>query len=428
MSTASGTVEHATCLGCGCACDDITVVVRDGRITEARHACPLGVAWFGDGAVPGEVRVHGRDATLDAALDAAAALLAGARRPLVYLAPELSVEAQRAALAIADHLRGVADVPGSATAAGGIVAAQRRGRAAATLGEIRNRADLVLFWGVDPARAYPRFITRYAPDPVGMFVPGGRAGRVVAGVEVEDGGGGGAPADVDLRLRLDAREELDALALLRAVAEGRALPAAAHELAERLGALATALAAARYAVIVADGESPPALARADTRRAEALVALAQTLNDRTRCALVTLRAGGNRNGAEAVMTWQTGFPMCVDFARGVPRYRPDAGAGPWLAHGDVDAVLIAGDARETPGVPAGEAPRVVIGPRASTVAPAPAVAIDTGVAGIHEGGIAFRMDDVPLPLRPSLPTPHDTVAVIGALAARVRRAAAGRLA
>jgi hypothetical protein len=27
---------------------------------------------------------------------------------------------------------------------------------------------------------------------------------------------------------------------------------------------------------------------------------------------------------------------------------------------------------------------------------------DTGVAGIHEGGMALRMDDVPLPLRPSL--------------------------
>jgi formylmethanofuran dehydrogenase subunit B len=30
------------------------------------------------------------------------------------------------------------------------------------------------------------------------------------------------------------------------------------------------------------------------------------------------------------------------------------------------------------------------------------VAVDTGVAGIHEGGTAFRMDDVPLPLRPAL--------------------------
>src|SRR5439155_96813 len=45
---------------------------------------------------------------------------------------------------------------------------------------------------------------------------------------------------------------------------------------------------------------------------------------------------------------------------------------------------------------------VAIGPRASAADWKPVVAVDTGVAGIHEGGTAFRMDDVPLPLRPAL--------------------------
>ena len=35
------TVANVTCLGCGCACDDITVVVKQDRITEARNACAL---------------------------------------------------------------------------------------------------------------------------------------------------------------------------------------------------------------------------------------------------------------------------------------------------------------------------------------------------------------------------------------------------
>jgi len=43
------TVANVTCLGCGCACDDITVVVKQGRIAETRNACALGAAWFGDG-------------------------------------------------------------------------------------------------------------------------------------------------------------------------------------------------------------------------------------------------------------------------------------------------------------------------------------------------------------------------------------------
>ena len=54
-------LRHTTCLGCGCACDDIDVVVRDGRIVDARNACALGVAWFGDGRVPARGRAAGRD-------------------------------------------------------------------------------------------------------------------------------------------------------------------------------------------------------------------------------------------------------------------------------------------------------------------------------------------------------------------------------
>src|SRR5207247_5652488 len=48
------TVANATCLGCGCTCDDITVVVRKDHIAEARNACALGAAWFGDGGLPAE--------------------------------------------------------------------------------------------------------------------------------------------------------------------------------------------------------------------------------------------------------------------------------------------------------------------------------------------------------------------------------------
>ena len=45
--------------------------------------------------------------------------------------------------------------------------------------------------------------------------------------------------------------------------------------------------------------------------------------------------------------------------------------------------------------------------------------IDTGVAGIHEGGTAFRMDDVPLPLRAPVPGPPVAAQVVRALAQRI---------
>ena len=56
----------------------------------------------------------------------------------------------------------------------------------------------------------------------------------------------------------------------------------------------------------------------------------------------------------------------------------------------------------------------VVGPRASRHSEA-RVTIDTGVAGIHVGGTAVRMDDVPLPLRPAISGHRDPADVLRAL-------------
>lgn len=397
MSPAARGAEHVTCLGCGCTCDDIAVVVKGGRIVEAKNACPLGVAWFADGTVPLATRVNGHPGTLDEALEAAATLLAGAKRPLVYLAGDISCETQRDAVAIADRLHAAVDSL-AATAGASVLAAQRRGRATATLGELRQRADLVVFWGVDPGLRYPRYASRYAVGASGLEAPDGRRSRRVIAVDI---GASRGPADADARVAIPAEQEVDALGVMRASVAGRALGAAAP--LASAAALAREMSEARYVALVADGEPGPGAV--DLDRAEALISLAQALNGPTRCALSSLRGGGNRSGAEAVLTWQTGFPFAVDFAPGFPTYRPHAGAADLLASGAVDRALVVGAPPTLPdSVARGLRGRasVAIGPRASAATFAPAVAIDTGVAGIHEGGTAFRMDDVPLPLRPPL--------------------------
>jgi len=406
-------MNNVTCLGCGCACDDITVVVQGGTITEAGNACALGRTWFGDGKVPAEVRSNGRAVALEQAIGDAAKLLGAARRPLVYLAPDITSETQRAAVAIADRLGAVLDTPTSELA-DGILATQRRGRAGATLGEIRQRGDLVVFWGVDPALRYPRYTSRYAVEPVGVQAPAGRASRRVVAVDI---GSCRGPENADERVSLAPTEELDALGAMRAAVGGRTTGDATWS---RVEDLARRMAQGRYAVIVHDAE--PGDLAPDADRAEALVALAQALNGPSRCALSSLRGGGNRSGADLVLTWQTGFPMAIDLAPGYPCYRPHQGAAVWLARREIDAALVVGSAARLParvaqGLAAVAA--VVIGPHASAAPFTPAIAVDTGVAGIHESGTAFRMDDVPLPLRAALPATASAMTVVRTLGERL---------
>ena len=133
----------------------------------------------------------------------------------------------------------------------------------------------------------------------------------------------------------------------------------------------------------------------------------------------------NRSGADAVMTSSTGFPMAVDFARGYPCYRPyDGNAGGRLARGEVDLVVVLGSPSLVPAellALMAPLPCVAIGPRASQGALAgSAIVVDTGVAGIHEGSLALRMDDVPLPLRPPLDGPPQAAVVVRAIRERLR--------
>jgi len=423
--TQPSVIANVTCLGCGCTCDDIDAVVASGRIVEARNACQLGLRWFGDGQVPANIRVDGADVGVDQAMSSAVARLCEADRPLVYIAPGLSCESQREAVAVADLLRARLDSVPTSAALPFTLTSQEHGYAAATLGELRNRADVLVFWGIDLLERYPRFSTRYAPNPAGTHVPEGRRSRTVIAVDV---GSARASIDADVRITVDPADELATLTALEAVTRSpdtasryASFPHRAWVVAREL---AVALLSARYIALVYDAE-PDDRSERTTVRFEALASLAQALNDRTRCAALALRGGGNRSGADAVLVAQTGYPCAVDFARGYPRYDPHASVlrDPG-AHG-IDAALVVGDPT---GIPS-EVSRslagldtVVIGPRASTLTLGERrVVIDTGADGIHASGTALRTDDVPLPLRASLGGRRSTAETIRGVTSGIRR-------
>jgi formylmethanofuran dehydrogenase subunit B len=407
-----GTLPFRTCLGCGCTCDDIALEVAGGRITKAGNACDLGRAWFGDGVVPTKVLIGGKTATLEEAVDRAAALLAAAKNPMVYLAGDLTIEAARHGLSIADRVRARLDSPASDTVVAGLVAQQTRGRAAATLGELFNRADVVVFWAVDPAERYPRFRERYSADRKGLAAPEGRASRTLIAVDVGPSKG---PKDADHRVSLTPEQEIAVLGAIRAAVAGRQQPEG-----RSLADLVDRLKKAKYTSLVYDAE-PSGLTRSQVR-VEALVALTQALNGPSRAALTALRAGNNRSGIEALSTWQTGFPFAVDFSRGFPRYLPEESASQLLQSGGIDLVLLAGSPATVPEavrVGLGSVQVIAVGPRASEVSPGFHIAVDTGVAGIHEEGTAYRMDDVPIPLRLAFSGPPAARGVLQTLNLRV---------
>ena len=188
-----GVIEPVTCMLCGCLCDDIAVTLDGEAVVEVEHGCELCRGWLLRGRArpsgAGVARLNGIPASVEEGMARAAELLGGREGPDRPGLDHSTNETVQAALELADLI--------GATSSRAI--RRRRcherspssaGRVSATLGEVKNRADVVVFWGADPVETHPRHWARYSVEPEGRFVPGGRAGRTVIVVDRRTHGDG----------------------------------------------------------------------------------------------------------------------------------------------------------------------------------------------------------------------------------------------
>ncbi len=268
-----------------------------------------------------------------------------------------TTEGQRAAVALADRLGATIDTTASTGHAPSIIALQQVGESTCTLGEVKNRADLVVFWGSDPVVTHPRHLERYSADPVGRWVPGGRAGRFVVVVDEEETE---TAKLADLFVRVPAAQNWEALWELRMRVREEPTPPAPlpkgkgesspSPAGDGLIALTKAIAEAKCGVFFfGAGVTRGKLAH---RTVEALLQLVTDLNDRGRFYARRMRRFGDVAGADSVLAWQTGYPFGVNLSRGYPRYNPGEFTGPdVLARGEAGCVPVRRD-RHGRGLPA----------------------------------------------------------------------------
>ena len=105
-------VKNATCTFCGCVCDDIELHAEGERIVKTKGACSLGEAWFRNHTAERhypEALIDGQPATVEVAVEAAAEYLHKADMPLVYGLSNITCEAQREAVFLAEIIGGVID-------------------------------------------------------------------------------------------------------------------------------------------------------------------------------------------------------------------------------------------------------------------------------------------------------------------------------
>lgn len=105
-------IKNATCTFCGCVCDDIEVHAEGDKIVDTKAACSLGKSWFlnhnAEKVYP-DALIDGKEASLDKAIEVAADYLYKANMPLVYGLSNVTCEAQREAVSLAEKIGAVID-------------------------------------------------------------------------------------------------------------------------------------------------------------------------------------------------------------------------------------------------------------------------------------------------------------------------------
>jgi formylmethanofuran dehydrogenase subunit B len=249
--------------------------------------------------------------------------------------------------------------------------------------------------------------------PKGMFVPNGRKGRTMVLVDIRR-----TPTArvADIFLQIRPSKDFEVITALRAMVKGRSIAKESLKATglslEQLQDLVDRMKRAHFgAIFFGMGLT---MTRGKHMNSSAIMMLGIEMNQFTRFVAMPMRGHGNVSGAAAVSTWMTGYPFGVDFSCGYPRYNPgEFTAIDLLCRGDVDAVMVLGaDPGATMPGPAiahmSRVPTIVLDPKVTHTSRLARVHITTATTGISAPGTIYRMDDIPLQVRPALKSPYPT--------------------
>jgi formylmethanofuran dehydrogenase subunit B len=447
-------VKAVTCPVCGSLCDDIELTIENGRIVKVKNGCAMCEAKFlgyccEHRVLKPMIRKNGElvKTSLKEAIRRAAEILAEANYPVLYGWSNTSCEATSVGIELAEEVGGVIDNTSVVCHGPSILSIQDVGIPSCTLGQIRHRADLIVYWGSNPWSAHPRHIERYTAFSEGRFEKSAwrgyvtkikalvgrkkiqsaikrlvlkkpsqisthleptfvpsimREGRKLIVIDVRRT----KTAEMaDFFVQVEPNKDYELLQAFRALVRDQELEVdkVAGVPVEYLEEVADAMVSCEFgALFFGLGLT---MSGAKLRNIDAALSLVRDLNMRTKFIIMPMRGHFNVTGTNTVSTWQTGYPYAVDFSLGYPRYNPgETSVVDVLLRKESDAALIVASdpVSNFPHKAAEhlvENPLIVIDPHMNVTAQMADVLIPSAFVGIEAAGTAYRMDHVPIPLK-----------------------------
>ena len=449
-------INSVACPFCGCLCDDIELTVENGKIVKNKNGCFLSKAKFLNfnnehRILKPLLRKNGElvQVSLKEALHKSAEILAKAKYPVLYGWSSTSCEAQQVGIELAEQVGGVYDNTTSVCHGPSVVGIQEVGIPTSTLGQVRHRADLIIYWGSDLLSSHPRHMERYTYLAKGRFEESTRKvctnqNGVDTDQEIDsesfqpqvrtdnvdpnflpptlcaktrklivvDVRKTLTASKADVFLQIEPNKDFELIQALRMLVNDQEIEVdnVAGVPVKYLSEVAELLVDCNFGVIFFG--MGLAQSEGKSRNIEAAIGLVRDLNARTKFSIMPMRGHFNVTGSNIVSSWQTGFPFAVDFSLGFPRYNPgESSLVEILLRQESDAVLtVASD--PVAGLPKNAVehlvknPLIVIDPHLNATSLMADVVFPCAIVGIEMEGTAYRMDNVPLPLKKVVQPPH----------------------
>jgi formylmethanofuran dehydrogenase subunit B len=223
-----------------------------------------------------------------------------------------------------------------------------------TLGEAKNRADVVVFWGCNPMHAHPRHTSRYSIFPRGYFTGKGQMQRTVISVDPRETD---TAKLADVHLMLDQGHDYELFDAFRTVLKGHDIPDKVAGIdKETIIKSAEIMKKAKFCMIFfgmgcthTDGRN---------HNIDAAISLVRDLNEHSKCSIMAMR----------------------DEVDCFVNVGADAGA-----HFPIQAVQHLK-----------KHPFIAVDPNFCMASEIADLHIPVRIAGVDEPGVVYRMDNVPI--------------------------------
>ncbi|HWR24935.1 MAG TPA: formylmethanofuran dehydrogenase subunit B [Methanosarcina sp.] len=403
--------NYHVCTGCAMLCDDIEVEAEKNKINKVYTACRIGVAHMKEGKGEAIFRVDNKPVEEATAISEAASILRNAKNPLIFGLGASTTETQKIAIELAKKINATLDDTSSFCLGELVEAVIKNEIKTCTLDDVRNKADVIIYWGTDPSDSHPRLLSKYSYFPRGKEKQKGwEEERTAISIDVRKSHT--AKICGNYFFQIPPKGDAEFIDALIAGLSGKLPKTSFNYPPKKLLELANILKGAKFGVIFVGRGLIYSL-----ENIEPLVRLMKVLNEKANFHLMPMVGNYNTFGFNQFLFAETGYVNSVKFENGVVKHGPEYSVVESLKAKTVDAALIIGSDPFSI-LPRSiaknllEIPVISIDPYETLTSKNSKVYVNTAISGVEAGGSAVRMDGKEVRFEPVIETKHPSDEIV----------------